>query len=208
MSNVAEQMIGELIRKGLIKEGAADQLSNYNSTKWKQLKSLIELKYEPEWLKYASVTKLRSCDQNMLRLVMAAGDDVDIAEFLYPGGLTNAKRVLGHVALAKLKPYNRRETMDVIGKWQSIPRGRDLFIPGYGTFDIAAAIDLWKNYCGSYCGRYLVLPDPIDLLIIGYLNVTNSWRIKEFRRPMIKLKAGKADKAFEYIMRNPKLLID
>ena len=202
MSIVAEQMIGELIRKGLIKEGAADQLSNYNSTKWKQLKSLIELKYEPEWLKYASVAKLRGCDQDRLRLVMAVGNAADIAEFLYPGGLINAKRVLGHVALDKLKPYNRKETMDVIGRWQSIPRGRDLFINGYGTFDLAAAIDIWDNYFG----RYRVLPDPIDLLIIGYLGVTNLWRVRDLRRPIAKIMAGKSDKAFEYIMRNPKLV--
>ena len=202
MSIVAEQMIGELIRKGLIKEGAADQLSNYNSTKWKQLKSLIELKYEPEWLNYASVTKLRSHDQNMLRLVMAVGDNADIAEFLYPGGLANAKRVLGRVDLAKIRPYNKRETMDVIGRWQSISRGRDLFIPGYGTFNIAAAIDIWDNDGG----RYKVLPDPIDLLLIGYLNVANLWRAKELRRPMAKLMAGKTDKVFEYIMRNPNLV--
>ena len=202
MSIIAEQMIGELIRKGLIKEGAADQLSNYNSAKWKQLKSLIELKYEPEWLKYASVTKLRSCDQNMLRLVMAVGDNADIAEFLYPGGLANAKRVLGRVDLAKIRPYNKRDTMDVIGRWQSISRGRDLFIPGYGTFNIAAAIDIWDNDGG----RYKVLPDPIDLLLIGYLNVTNLWRAKALRRPMAKLMAGKTDKAFEYIMRNPNLV--
>jgi hypothetical protein len=54
--------------------------------------------------------------------------------------------------------------------WAQIKRGRDLFIAGFGTFDINAAVD-WVN-ANPHCGCF----SPMHLTAIGYCL---AWQVEE-----------------------------
>ncbi|CAJ1349785.1 unnamed protein product [Effrenium voratum] len=64
------------------------------------------------------------------------------------GALQNAKRVLGAADILEAPP-----------DWAEVPRGRDLFVPGWGGFDVAEA---WKA-----CGKQI--PSVAELRSYGYL---------------------------------------
>ena len=55
-----------------------------------------------------------------------------------PEALENAKRILGEAGCTTLL-----ETVPI--DWAGVQRGRDVFVPGWGGFDIAAALQMCNS---------------------------------------------------------------
>ena len=202
MAIVSEMFLDELIKGGYIKDEAIFGVSKEGGAKWQQLRAQLKHRFTSEDLKYAPVTKLVKRDCPQLRYVLAEDRISSVADYLYPGGIQNWERVSGEMLLADgIHPGRIRTVMDNLRDWQQFPRGRDLFVPGAGNFDIMAAIKYWdKEY-----GRWQLLPNPYDLISYGYFPGYRYWTLKAIR-PYIKKAFKSGSDIFNLIMRDKTLI--
>ena len=191
MAIVSEMFLDELIKGGYIKDEAIFGLSREGGAKWQQLRAQLKHRFTSDDVRYAPISKLVKRDSQQLRYVLAENRISSVADYLYPGGIQNWERVSGERLLADgVHPGRIRTVMDNLRDWQQFPRGRDLFVPGAGNFDIMAAIKYWdKEY-----GRWQLLPNPYDLISYGYFPGYRYWTLKAIR-PYIKkaFKSGSLD---------------
>ena len=202
MAVISEKFLDELIKGDLIKEDAVYSITREGSAKWRQLRAQLKHKFTSEDLKYAPISKLIKRDSQQLRYVLAEGRIAGVADYLYPGGIQNWERVSGKRLLADgVHPTWIRTVMDNLRDWQQFPRGRDLFVPGAGNFDIMAAIDYWdKEY-----GRWQTLPSPYDLILYGYFPGYRYWTLKAII-PNIKKAFKGGDDIFNLLIRDKTLV--
>ena len=202
MSIVAEKFLDELIKGGYIKDEAIFGLAREGGTKWRQLRTQLKHRFTSEDLKYAPVSKLVKRDCPQLRYVLAEDRITSVADYLYPGGIQNWERVSGKKLMADgVKPSRVRDVMDNLRDWQQFPRGRDLFVPGAGSFDIMAALNYWeKEY-----GRWQLLPNPYELISYGYFTGYRHWTLKAIKPYIKKAFKGGSD-VFNLIMKDNTLI--
>ena len=202
MAVISEKFLDELIKGDLIKEDAVYSITREGSAKWRQLRAQLKHKFTSANLRFATMTTLIKRDSQQLRYVLAEGRLTSVADYLYPGGIQNWERVSGEMLLADgVHPGRIRTVMDNLRDWQQFPRGRDLFIPGYGVFDIAKVIKKWFDENG----RWHRLPSPYDLISYGYFTGYRYWTLRQIR-PNIKRAFKKGDNLLWLLVKNKELL--
>lgn len=202
MSIISEKFLDELIKGDLIKEDAIYSITREGSAKWRQLRAQLKHKFTSANLRFATMTTLIKRDCPQLRVLLETNNIRHIANFLYPGGIENWQRVSGtELNLCNVPEYRIRDTMNNLRDWQQFPRGRNLFIPGYGVFNIAAVIKQWFDDNG----RWQVLPSPYDLVSYGYFSGYRYWTLRQIK-PNIKRAFKKNDSLLWLLVKNKELI--